>query len=126
MRAIDTSLLVRVVTRDDLRQAAGADAFIANGAWVSVLALAEATWVLTSVYRMTRKDIATTVRMLLEHDQLTLQDPDVVEAALATFGAKPAVGFSDALLLELARKAGHLPLGTFDSNLGRRRDAEKL
>ena len=62
----------------------------------------------------------------LDHEHLTLQDPEVVEGALRNFSARPSVGFSDALLLELARKAGHLPLGTCDRDLGRLRDAEKL
>ncbi|MDP2055435.1 MAG: PIN domain-containing protein [Acidobacteriota bacterium] len=126
MRAVDTNVLVRMITRDDPRQAAAADAFVANGAWVSVLALAEASWVLTSVYDMSPAELGTSVRMLLDHEQLTLQDPDVIESALQTFTAKPTVGFSDALLLELARKAGHVPLGTFDRDLGRLRDAQKL
>jgi predicted nucleic-acid-binding protein len=43
MRAVDTNVLVRLITRDDARQAASADAFVEKGAWVSVLALAEAT-----------------------------------------------------------------------------------
>jgi predicted nucleic-acid-binding protein len=126
MRAIDTNVLVRMITRDDLRQADKADAFVATGAWVSVLALAEATWVLASVYEMSLPEVATSVRMLLDHEQLTLQDPDVVEAALDSLEGKPAVSFSDALLLELARKAGHLPLGTFDHSLAKRDGAEKL
>ena len=41
MRAVDTNVLVRLVTRDDARQAASADAFIRKGAWVSLLALTE-------------------------------------------------------------------------------------
>ena len=45
MRAIDTNVLVRLVTRDDPMQVAAAEAFVAHGAWVSHLALAEATWV---------------------------------------------------------------------------------
>lgn len=126
MRAIDTNVLVRMITRDDQRQADEADAFVTTGAWVSVLALAEATWVLASVYEMSLPEVATSVRMLLDHEQLTLQDPDVVEAALNSLEGKPAVSFSDALLLELARKAGHLPLGTFDHRLAKRDGAEKL
>ena len=126
MRAIDTNVLVRRVTRDDPRQAAKADAFVATGAWVSLLALAEATWVLASVYEMSLPEVATSVRMLLAHEQLTIQDPDVVEAALAGIEGKPAVSFSDALLLELARKAGHLPVGTFNHSLAKRDGAEKL
>jgi predicted nucleic-acid-binding protein len=49
MRAVDTNVLVRLVTRDDPGQALQADTFVEKGAWVSVLALAEATWVLGSV-----------------------------------------------------------------------------
>ena len=126
MRAIDSHVLVRIITRDDPRQAAAADAFVDKGAWVSVLALAEASSVLTSVYGLSAVELATSIRMLLDHEHLTLQDPEVVEAALETFGAKPSVGFPDALLLELARRAGHLPLGTFDRNPGRLDGAQKL
>jgi hypothetical protein len=49
--------------------------------------------------------------------QLTLQDAEVIVAALEHFQKRPALGFSDCLVLEIARKAGHLPLGTFDRNL---------
>ncbi len=49
MPSVDTNVLVRLITRDDPRQAAAADDFIAKGAWVSVLALTEAIWVLTAV-----------------------------------------------------------------------------
>jgi len=50
MRAVDTNVLVRLMTRDDTKQVAVAEAFVANGAWVPHLAVAEAVWVLTSVY----------------------------------------------------------------------------
>jgi predicted nucleic acid-binding protein len=80
MRAVDTNVLVRLVTRDDAKQVAAAEAFVAKGAWVPHLVLAEAMWVLASV----------------------------------------------CLVLEVARKAGHLPLGTFDRELGKLDGAEKL
>lgn len=126
MRAVDTNVIVRIVTRDDLRQAASADRFIEKGAWVSIVALAEATWVLRETYKRRAADITTTVEMLLNHKDLTLQDSDVVAAALDIFRKRPALGFSDCLLLELARKAGHLPLGTFDRNLSKLDGAEKV
>ena len=64
--------------------------------------------------------------MLMNHKSLVLQDAEVVSAALADFRSKPSLGFSGCLLLEIARKAGHLPLGTFDRDLGKLQDAEKL
>jgi predicted nucleic-acid-binding protein len=114
MRAVDTNVLLRLLTRDDKAQALSAEAFVKTGAWVSHLVLVEAMWVLGSVYARGAKSIALSVQMLLEHDSLVLQDADTIEAALKLFIARPSLGFSDCLILEVARKAGHLPLGTFD------------
>ncbi|MBL0142915.1 MAG: PIN domain-containing protein [Betaproteobacteria bacterium] len=126
MRAVDTNVLVRLIVRDNARQAMAAESFVIDGAWVSVLALAGATWVLSSVYELDSRRIAGAIEMLLEHKQLTLQDPEVVASALARFRAKPALGFSDCLMLELAVKAGHVPLGTFDRNLAKLDGATRL
>lgn len=126
MRAVDTNILVRLITRDEPRQLAAAEAFVAKGAWVSLLVLAETSWVLAVAYELGHAEIATAVEMLLSHEQLTLQDPDVVIEALANYRRKPALGLSDCLVLEIARKAGHLPLGTFDKSLSRLEGAERL
>ncbi len=119
MLAVDTNVLVRLITRDDPKQTAAAEAFVARGAWVSHLVLAETTWVLAAAYDVAAPKIAKAVEMLLNHRELAVQDPDVVAAALHTFRAKPALGFSDCLVLEIARKAGHLPLATFDKALSK-------
>jgi predicted nucleic-acid-binding protein len=126
MRAVDTNVLVRLITRDDSRQAASAETFIEKGAWVSVLTLAEAMWVLASVYKLNPKSLARALEMLLDHRDLVLQDPEAVAEALELFREKPALGFSDCLMLQLARKAGHLPLGTFDRNLAKVDGTQKL
>jgi predicted nucleic-acid-binding protein len=126
MRAVDTNVLVRLATRDDPQQTAAAEAFVTSGAWVSQLVLMEALWVLGSVYDLGPEKIATAVEMLLNHRDLTIQDADTVEAALEQFRKQPALGFSDCLILEVARKAGHLPLGTFDRDLGKLDGTQKL
>ena len=126
MRAVDTNVLVRLITRDDPRQAASADSFIAKGAWVSLLALTEAVWVLAAVYQRNAAGLSTAVGMLLNHEQLVIQDSDAVAAALDLFRSQPSLGFSDCLMLQVARKAGHLPLGTFDRGLGKVDGAQKL
>ncbi len=126
MRAVDTNVLVRLVTRDDAKQVAAAEAFVANGAWVSHLVLAETMWVLASVYDLGPAAIATAVEMLLNHKELVIQDSDAAAAALQHFRKRPRLGFSDCLVLEAARKAGHLPLGTFDRDLGKLEGAQKL
>jgi predicted nucleic acid-binding protein len=55
--------------------------------------------------------------MLINHRDLTVQDADVVALALTAFEGEPGVSFSDCLVLEVARRAGHLSLGTFDRDL---------
>ena len=119
MHAVDTNVLVRLITRDDAKQTASAEALVAKGAWISHLVLAETTWVLAAAYEISAEKIAVALEMLLNHQQLAVQDPDVVVAALDHFRAKPALGFSDCLVLEIARKAGHVPLATFDKALGK-------
>jgi predicted nucleic-acid-binding protein len=126
MRAVDTNVLVRLVTRDDAAQAERADEFVANGAWVSHLVLAETTWVLSAVYELNAPAIATAVEMLLSHEALSIAEPDVVRMALEHFRKRPALGFSDCLILEVARAAGHTPLGTFDRQLGKLAGAQRL
>jgi predicted nucleic-acid-binding protein len=77
MRAADTNLLVRVLTRNNPEQVARVEVFIEGGAWVSHLVLAETMW-----------------------------GP-----------SRASLRFSDCLILEVARAAGHVPLLTFDRSL---------
>jgi len=124
VRAVDTNLLVRLIARDDEPQTRAAERFVSAGAWVSHLVLAETLWVLESVYDVDPRGRAKAVEMILNHRELTVQDADVVERALAHFRKRPSLGFSDCLVLESARKAGHGPLGTFDRDLAKIEGAE--
>lgn len=126
MRAVDTNVVVRLLVRDDIKQVQAAEAFITAGAWVSHLVLTEAMWVLDAVYERTPEQIATAIDMLLNHKHLTIQDADVVALAAGHFRKRPALGFSDCLVVEVARKAGHVPLGTFDRNLAKTAGASQL
>jgi predicted nucleic-acid-binding protein len=126
MRAVDTNVLVRLVTGDDERQFAAAAAFLQNGAWVSHLVLAETLWVLQRVYGFDAARIASAIDLLLQHETVMLQEADVVAAALDRYRGATKIGFTDCLVLEIARKAGHLPLGTFDRHLSKLDGAERL
>jgi predicted nucleic-acid-binding protein len=126
MRAIDTNVLVRLLARDDARQTAAAECFVEGGAWVSNLVLMEAAWVLESVYELAPGGIATAIEMLLGHAQLTLENAEVVAVALADYRKRPKLGFSDCLIVAAARKAGHIPVGTFDRDLSKLADVQQL
>ena len=119
MRAVDTNVLVRLLVRDDAAQVTAAEAFVESGAWVSHLVLVETLWVLDAVYERKPDQVALAVDLLLNHTSLTVQDADVVTLALEAYRNRPSLGFSDCLILEIARRAGHVPLGTFDKNLAK-------
>ncbi len=119
MRAVDTNVLVRLLVRDNARQLLLAEAFVGPGAWVSHLVLAECIWVLSAVYALEKAKIATAIEMLLSHQQLVIERPEVVAAALAEFRKRGRVGFTDCLVVEIAKSAGHVPLGTFDRAFAR-------
>lgn len=126
MRAVDTNVVVRLAVRDDARQVEAAEDFIASGAWVSQLVLLEFVGVLTSVYGFGKPEICSALEILLNHAQLSIESSEVVVAALRQYRKGPSVGFSDCLVLEVARKAGHVPLGTFDRELGRLPGVERV
>ena len=125
MRAADTNVLVRVLARDDDAQTQLADSFVAEGAWVSLLVLQETIWVLERGYNVERNEQAVIVEMLLQHSTIALEMPDLIASALALF-KQGRIEFSDALVLELARRSAHLPLVTFDKRLAKTAGAELL
>jgi predicted nucleic-acid-binding protein len=126
MGTVDTNVLVRLIIGDDSHETAAADAIVQQGVWVSVITLADAVWTLKKSLKFSPAELATAIEMLLHHKYITLQDSDAVAAALHLFRLRPALGFADCLILELARKAGHLPLATFDRALGRVEGTQKL
>ena len=127
MGAADTNVLLRLLLDDDEEQAGAARAFHRTQAplFVSHVVLAEVSWVLSSAYRYTRDEVRSAVEVLLETDGLELQEPAVVEAALADHRTSHA-GFADCLILAVARRAGATPLGTFDRHLGKLDGAKKI
>ena len=121
MRAADTNVVVRLLVADDPEQVAAAERFLnaAGTVWVSHVVLVETIWVLGSVYARTRAQMIAAVESLLDHQRLVLQEANLVAAALELYRVRGRVGFSDCLVLCIARSAGHLPLATFDGALGK-------
>lgn len=126
MRAIDTNVLVRLITRDDPIQTQKAEKFVADSAWVSILVLAESIWVLESVYSLNKTQLCTAISMLLQHQQLVMQEADVIHSALNDFSENTGVSFTDCLVVALAKKNGHVPLGTFDKKLAKVANAQEI
>ncbi len=122
MIALDTNVLVRLVTRDDEAQARRAKAvFDAHaeedgGLFVSDVVLVELCWTLARAYELGRDDIARTVRALLGNASVALESPEAVREALGLFEAG-GPDFPDCLIVAKARAAGCARTLSFDRRM---------
>jgi predicted nucleic-acid-binding protein len=99
--AVDTNVLVRVVTQDDPEQAAAALAVLRSGElWASKTVLLEMEWVLRYSYKLSREVIARTLTGLLGYRPLQVEDRGAVVRALGWF--RQGLDFADALHLASA------------------------
>jgi predicted nucleic-acid-binding protein len=115
MAAVDTNVLVRLLTADDPAQTARAEALLALGpVWVSTVVLVEAVWVLSAVYGWNKAQLLAMLLTLTDSRDFTVQEPLVVAAAVASYSRHTA-DFADCLALELARAYDQLPFATFDA-----------
>jgi len=94
--------------------------------WISHAVLLETIWVLESVYDQGKPQLVEALKRISDNRDLALEEPAVVRAALGLYQTKGKLDFGDCLLLEIARKAGHVPLATFDKALGKVDGAETL
>jgi len=98
MLAIDTNVIVRLLTNDDPDQAAKAKGLIANAdVFVATTVLLETEWVLRGAYRLAKSDILAALRAFAGISTVRLEDPVRVEAALTL--AAGGMDFADALHL---------------------------
>ena len=83
MVAVDTSVVVRFLTRDDPRQAARAVAlFRSEQVWLPKTVLLETEWVLRSLYRFPEAQVAGALRSLAGLPNVQLEDAAVMARAL--------------------------------------------
>lgn len=123
MIALDTNVLVRLVTRDNEAQAKRAKAVFDRHAgdngelFVADIVLVELCWTLARSYELSRTDIARTVRALLDNASIALESPTAVKSALAYFEADSA-DFPDCLIVAKAGQVGCSHTLSFDKRMG--------
>ena len=127
MAAIDTNVLVRLVTRDDLPQYQKAQAIVEKHQPVLVtqLSVLELVWVLMSRYGLAKERVCQVVAVLIETVELNIQAPAILEAALTTW-KKSKADFADCFILETVIAASESPLGTFDKTLAKLEGCKQL
>ena len=116
MRAIDTNVIIRSLTRDEEAQSARARSLIEAGdIFVATTVLLESEWVLRSAYGFPAARIAKALRALAGLPGVTLEDPVLVAQALDW--AEEGLDFADAL--HLGRAEGSTAFMSFDRKLAK-------
>lgn len=131
MIALDTNILVRLVSRDGEAQAARAKAVFdaqarEEGAlFVSDIVLVELCRTLERGYRLSRKALAAVIHALLDSSTVKLESPPEVRDALAHFIAS-STGFPDCLIVAKAQHQGCSQTLSFDRHMASLPDVEIL
>jgi predicted nucleic-acid-binding protein len=121
MLAVDTNLIVRLLTNDDAAQTRRAVAlFASEQIYLSKTVLLESEWVLRFSYELQSHIILQALRKLVGLPNVVLEQQREIAEALDGF--EQGLDFADALHLAGSRRAGRF--ATFDKKLIKR--AEKL
>jgi predicted nucleic-acid-binding protein len=120
MRAIDTNVIVRLLTADDAKQAQAARAIVESGdIFVGSTVVLETEWVLRAGYGFNVKDISAGLRGLFGLATVSLEEPAQVAQALDWMGE--GMDFADAL--HLSRSAHCSAFVSFDRKLAKRAES---
>ncbi len=118
MIGLDTNVLVRLLTGDDVNQQAAAKAFIESEcstespAFINRVALVETVWVLESAYKYRRESVAAAVDALLRMVSVLTEDEAIVRSALGDY--RRGADFADALIAVSNAVLGCTKTVTFD------------
>lgn len=116
MIALDTNVLVRVVTADEPRQLKAAIAVMESGPlWVSKTVFLETEWVLRYAYKLSREAILAALQGLLGYEALEVESRGTVLQALRWY--EKGMDFADALHLSSSADADRF--ATFDRELAK-------
>jgi predicted nucleic-acid-binding protein len=125
MIGLDTNVLLRYLAQDDPKQSRRATEIIERGlteeepGFVSLVCVLEVVWVLKSLFKRSRQEIANDIEMLLAADTLEIQNEQEVYHAVVAL--RNGVGtFEDALIGALGVWRGCSATLTFDEGAAKR------
>jgi predicted nucleic-acid-binding protein len=125
MIGLDTNVLLRYLAQDDPKQSARATEIVEQRlteqepGFVSLVTILEVVWVLKSLFKRSRQDIANDIEMLLAADTLEVQNEQ--EVYLAVVALRNGSGtFEDALIGALGVWRGCSATLTFDEGAAKR------
>ena len=125
MIGLDTNVLLRYIAQDDPKQSPRATEIIEQRlteqepGFISLVTVLEVVWVLKSLFKRSRQDIANDIEMLLAADTLEVQNEQ--EVYLAVVALRNGSGtFEDALIGALGVWRGCSATLTFDEGAAKR------
>lgn len=118
MVGIDTNVLLRVMLADDREQVEAVRRFLFSRsadapAFISLLVVAEASWVLKKVYRMPNAIVAAAFLQLLASSEFAFEEESFLTSLFRAFPAGKS-DIADHIVAFLAKRAGCSVTMTFD------------
>jgi predicted nucleic-acid-binding protein len=114
MHAVDTNVLVRLLTGDDVEQTKRVAAlFTKEAIYIPKTVLLETEWVLRRLYKLNRKAVTNAFRKVAGLANVEIENPLVITQALQW--CDDGMDFADAL--HLASSRGGAKFATFDVQL---------
>lgn len=132
MAALDTNILVRWLTNDDVQQCAEVSKLFAQvirsseRLYITTTVILELEWVLRARYGFEKANVMAAWSALLDTTEIVLQDESALERALWLFKQSGVRDFADCLHVALAMQAGQGPLLTFDERAAKIDGAQLL
>ena len=121
MIAIDTNILVRYITQDDLQQAEATENLLATynnkpqSIFINNIVLCEFVWVLEKGYKYTQQQISSTIRIILSTEEFAFEYHNILWLALEEYELKNT-DFSDSLISKLNHNLGYKQTFSFDKS----------
>ncbi len=119
MIGLDTNIIIRYLTQDDLQQSKLATQIIENElntdkqGFISLVVLVELIWVLSSCYKLSKSELISIINQLLMTKQFKIEQVEHAFKALRKWQQGKG-DFSDALIAVLAHNTGCEYTLTFD------------
>jgi predicted nucleic-acid-binding protein len=131
MIGLDTNVLLRYLVQDDPAQSPRATAIVErrltaqNPGFVSLVSILEIVWVLGSLYKRTRWEIADHIEMILAADTLEVQNEQEVYQAVVALRNGTGT-FEDALIGSIGIWKGCSATLTFDEDAAKHLNGFRL
>ena len=118
MKGLDTNVLLRMITADNVEQGERIRRYLRSERqhlpfWINRIVLCELVWSLTTSFKFDRGSVARVVMLLLRSDEVTIEGHRVVRDALYLFRTSKA-DFADCLIGLSNGLAGCARTATFD------------